>query len=167
MHVASCLDQFDKVHISAYEACVSTPATDRAPGEQPPLDPHTMVSSCRALWARDVLRSLPCTAREFTKSPRADTPYEKFISQYETDLPAADGPITTSHPLLSNMTLRASVKEKEIAVMVYNLVAAKQVWAGDREGKSAAMVLQRDDLHDRVAESQALGTDGLAEFLRL
>lgn len=100
---------------------------------------------------------------KFDKSSPAEVLYERFISQNETDLPAAAGPTTTSHPLTSGVRLNASVKEKEIAGTVYNLVVVEQVF--DLPGHPTAIVLQRDDPQDYSAESMALAFDRVTELL--
>lgn len=106
---------------------------------------------------------MPC--RELTEYSRPEAPDDDFISQYEKDLPTADGPTTTSHQLSPGLRLRASVMEKEIAGIVYNLVVVEQVLM--RECPDRVMVLQKEDPHDRDSESQTLGTEGGTEPLRL
>lgn len=80
---------------------------------------------------------------------RAKAPYDRFTSQYEKDLPAPNSPTTTSHQISGGDILRASVLEKEIAGIVYNLVVVEQNWVDTRAGNPTAMVLQREDPHDR------------------
>lgn len=63
--------------------------------------------------------------------------------------------------------LRASVMEKEIAGILYNLVVVEKVQVGKRAAKRTEMILQRDDPHDRDSQDQAPGTKGGAEPLRL
>lgn len=87
--------------------------------------------------------------REFVEYSWAEAPYESFISQYEKDLPAPDGPATTSHPLFPGAMLRARVMEKVIAGTVYNLVVVEQIRLDDRAGKQDEMVLQRDVPYDQ------------------